>query len=40
VKYGLLSAQLALALSGRDRNQVLSELVELLAVRNMEAAAN
>ncbi len=33
VKYGLLSAQLALALSGRDRDEVLSMLVELLAAR-------
>jgi UTP--glucose-1-phosphate uridylyltransferase len=31
--YGLLSAQLALALSGRDRDEVLSLLVELLATR-------
>ncbi|HVO17905.1 MAG TPA: sugar phosphate nucleotidyltransferase [Anaeromyxobacter sp.] len=31
--YGLLSAQLALALSGHDRDQVLSLLVELLATR-------
>jgi UTP--glucose-1-phosphate uridylyltransferase len=31
--YGLLSAQLALALSGRDREEVLSLLVELLAAR-------
>jgi UTP--glucose-1-phosphate uridylyltransferase len=31
--YGLLSAQLALALSGRDRDDVLAMLVELLAVR-------
>jgi UTP--glucose-1-phosphate uridylyltransferase len=31
VRYGLLTAQLALALSGRDRDQVLSQLVELLA---------
>jgi UTP--glucose-1-phosphate uridylyltransferase len=31
VKYGLLMAQLALALSGHDRDQLLSELVELLA---------
>lgn len=33
VKYGLLIAQLALALSGRDRDQILTELVELLAAR-------
>jgi len=31
VKYGLLSAQLALALSGQDRDEVVSGLVELLA---------
>jgi UTP--glucose-1-phosphate uridylyltransferase len=31
VKYGLLSAQLALALSGRDREEVLARLLELLA---------
>jgi UTP--glucose-1-phosphate uridylyltransferase len=30
-KYGLLAAQLALALSGRDRDEVLSQLVTLLA---------
>jgi len=33
VKYGLLTAQLALALDGRDRDEVLSSLVELLAAR-------
>jgi UTP--glucose-1-phosphate uridylyltransferase len=32
--YGLLFAQLALSLSGRDRDRVLTQLVELLAVRN------
>jgi UTP--glucose-1-phosphate uridylyltransferase len=32
--YGLLFAQLALSLSGRDRDRVLSQLVELLAVRS------
>ncbi|HAM72042.1 MAG TPA: UTP--glucose-1-phosphate uridylyltransferase [Verrucomicrobiales bacterium] len=32
-KYGLLTAQLALALDGRDREEVLSGLVELLATR-------
>jgi UTP--glucose-1-phosphate uridylyltransferase len=36
--YGLLIAQMALALSGQDRNQVLSNLVELLADREMAAA--
>jgi UTP--glucose-1-phosphate uridylyltransferase len=34
VKYGLLNAQLALAFSGRDREEVLAHLVELLAQRN------
>jgi UTP--glucose-1-phosphate uridylyltransferase len=33
VKYGLLTAQLALALDGKDRDEVLSGLVELLARR-------
>ena len=33
VKYGLLTAQLALALDGQDRDEVLSGLVELLALR-------
>jgi UTP--glucose-1-phosphate uridylyltransferase len=33
LKYGLLTAQLALALDGQDRDEVLSGLVELLAVR-------
>jgi UTP--glucose-1-phosphate uridylyltransferase len=32
-QYGLLTAQLALSLSGRDRDHVLTQLVELLAVR-------
>jgi UTP--glucose-1-phosphate uridylyltransferase len=31
-QYGLLTAQLALALDGRDRDEVLSGLIELLAV--------
>ncbi len=35
VRYGLLSAQLALALSGRDRDLVLSKLLELLAMREL-----
>ena len=33
VKYGLLTAQLALALSGRERDEVLRGLVELLATK-------
>lgn len=35
-KYGLLTAQLALALSGQDRDEVLSTLLELLALRDLE----
>jgi UTP--glucose-1-phosphate uridylyltransferase len=34
-RYGLLTAQLALALNGRDRAQVLADLVELLADREL-----
>jgi UTP--glucose-1-phosphate uridylyltransferase len=37
VRYGLLTAQLALALAGRDRQDVLAQLLELLAMRAMEA---
>jgi UTP--glucose-1-phosphate uridylyltransferase len=33
--YGLLIAQLALALNGRDRGEVLSQMVELLADREL-----
>jgi UTP--glucose-1-phosphate uridylyltransferase len=36
VKYGLLTAQLALALDGEDRDEVLSGLLELLARREIE----
>ncbi len=36
VKYGLLTAQLALALEGNDRDEVLSGLVELLARRQIK----
>jgi len=32
--YGLLFAQLALSLAGRDRDRVLTQLIELLAARN------
>jgi UTP--glucose-1-phosphate uridylyltransferase len=34
-KYGLLKAQLALALNGQDRDQVLSELLELFTAREL-----
>lgn len=33
LKYGLLTAQLAIALAGQDRDEVLTGLVELLAVK-------
>jgi UTP--glucose-1-phosphate uridylyltransferase len=33
VKYGLLKAQLGIALSGRDRDQILTEMIDLLAHR-------
>ena len=35
VKYGLLSVQLALALSGQDRDGVLAKMLEVLALREM-----
>jgi UTP--glucose-1-phosphate uridylyltransferase len=38
-RYGLLIAQLALALNGRDRDEVLSDLLALLAEREMTAPA-
>jgi UTP--glucose-1-phosphate uridylyltransferase len=37
VRYGLLTAQMALALAGRDRQEVLAQMLELLAVRAMES---
>jgi UTP--glucose-1-phosphate uridylyltransferase len=37
VKYGLLQAQLALALSGRDRSETLAQLLELVALSTTEA---
>jgi UTP--glucose-1-phosphate uridylyltransferase len=37
VKYGLLTAQLALALNGHEREEVLGKLVELLAQREFSA---
>jgi len=36
VKYGLLKAQLALALSGKDRDDILTELLELVATSRGE----
>jgi UTP--glucose-1-phosphate uridylyltransferase len=36
--YGLLIAQLALALNGRDRNEVLSQMVELFADRELRGS--
>ena len=36
VRYGLLTAQIALALSGRDRDEVLTLLCDLLAHRQMD----
>jgi UTP--glucose-1-phosphate uridylyltransferase len=38
VKYGLLIAQLALALDGVDRDTILAQLLELLAVRGQRGA--
>lgn len=39
VKYGLLTAQMALALSGQDRDLVLTQLLALLATRELGADA-
>jgi UTP--glucose-1-phosphate uridylyltransferase len=39
LKYGLLTAQLALALDGRDRDEVLSNLVEMLALKGDQTPA-
>jgi UTP--glucose-1-phosphate uridylyltransferase len=36
VRYGLLTAQLALALEGRDREEVLAQIIELLARRELK----
>jgi UTP--glucose-1-phosphate uridylyltransferase len=38
VKYGLFTAQLALALNGEDRDEVLAELVDVLAAREALSA--
>ena len=39
-RYGLLNAQLAVALSGKDRGEILSSIVELLAVREPAEAGH
>lgn len=39
VKYGLLKAQLAIALAGHDRDEILSELIELMATREIGASS-
>ena len=36
VKYGLLTAQIALALNGQDRDEMLTQLLELLMSRSMQ----
>lgn len=36
-RYGLLKAQLALALSGNDRDQVMAELLEFFAMKNLNS---
>ena len=38
-RYGMLMAQIALALAGRDRNDVLSRMVELLVDKEIAASA-
>ena len=38
VKYGLFTAQLALALDGQDRDEVLTQLLDVLAAREMQSA--
>jgi UTP--glucose-1-phosphate uridylyltransferase len=38
LRYGLLVAQLALALDGEDREEIMSQLIELLAVRGRATA--
>jgi len=35
VKYGLFTAQLALAMNGQDRDEVLTQLIHILATRNL-----
>ena len=35
VKYGLFTAQLALAMNGQDRDEVLTQLIQVLATRKL-----
>jgi UTP--glucose-1-phosphate uridylyltransferase len=37
-RYGLLKAQLALALAGSDRDQVMAELLDFFVTKNMNSA--
>jgi len=39
LKYGILIAQLAIGLSGRDRDQILTELLDLVANRPTEESS-
>jgi UTP--glucose-1-phosphate uridylyltransferase len=36
-RYGLMKAQIAIALSGKDRDQVMAELLEFFAMKNMNS---
>ena len=40
MRYGLLFAQLALSLDGADREEILAQLVDLLATRERTQSAN
>ena len=40
VKYGLFSAQLALALHGHDRDKVLTEIIQVLASREQSEGSD
>ena len=39
MKYGLLTAQMAVALNGKDRDEVLTRLLELLALRDIGSSS-
>ena len=40
IKYGLLMAQLAISLSGEEKEFVLSNILELLALRELRSVRN